>query len=108
MRLLVILVIPFVVDCAFVPGRWSVAPFGPDTYIATNLDRWTTTAESAQHASGYCEERGKTVLPVRWDGHREFVFRCLDEGDPDLKRPAWDTEPAVRIEDARGSRSEQE
>ncbi len=63
-------------------------------------------------ANAYCESLGKVMMPDTIKSAprpvfggalpgTELVFRCLAEGDPDLRRPVMRSVPDVVIEDNR-------
>jgi hypothetical protein len=79
----------------------GVVAMGPDTFMIANSE-WGFTSGSYQkakvlkEASDYCKSIGKEVLPLSTKQNdvelgktpaAEVQFRCLQSGDPELKRP---------------------
>lgn len=92
----------------------QIVPEGPDTFIAYKqaATGFSGTAplkmEAMRDAAKYCEDEGKKYVVVstsetpggafgRYPG-AEVHFRCLNEGDPDLKRPRMEPSPNTVIE----------
>ena len=97
----------------------GVLPVGPDTYSIT------TGASSARggmagargtalkEAGEYCAKAGKQILVQDISASSSFasgfdisqnsnvIFRCLSDGDPELKRPNLEARPDVVIQDRR-------
>lgn len=96
--------------CAYNSG---VVPMGKDTYMLSNT---STTAYASgtqmlaklyQQAAIYCGERNLTVQPIREtskDGapyqkaNAMLQFRCLADGDHELRRPTMENTPDVIIQ----------
>jgi hypothetical protein len=67
--------------------------------------------KAAKEADEYCRSNGKVMLPDhessegvspgRHGPGATLIFRCLEEGDPELRRPRMRSEPDVTIEDRR-------
>lgn len=65
-----------------------------------------TKADAIEEANQYCAEKGKEFLIQRSAGTNsgldyasaEIGFKCLDKGDPDLKRPNLEYAPNIRIQ----------
>ncbi|WP_447892343.1 hypothetical protein [Pseudomonas marginalis] len=90
----------------------GVVPMGQDTYMLAKDGSFTTfgggavKAELYQEANTFCEKKGKQLMPVREASrdsgygryaNAELQFRCLDAGDPELRRPTLKSEPDVKI-----------
>ena len=90
----------------------GVVPIGPDTYMIANSE-WGFTSGGVQkakvmkEASDYCKSIGKKMLPISTNQNdvawgktpaAEVQFRCLNENDPELRRPTLEPVPNVRIE----------
>jgi hypothetical protein len=85
--------------CASAP---EIAPYGKDTFILSVGDTMgmsqpaSLRVQAAQHASSHCARMGK-VMQVRnsndsgiaWltSTSSSLVFSCLDESDPENRRP---------------------
>ena len=94
----------------------TVEPYGPDTYVV-HVGSSQSGAKAHQvairTANQYCVERGLHMLPYSessgsshniWIGPMSdvrFVFRCLSEGDPELRRTDMRSVPDTVIENAR-------
>jgi hypothetical protein len=81
----------------------GVLPMGPDTYsIATSSELGGVIAAkrtAVSEASAFCTNRGQQMVAMQshssvkddWAGdaigHHDFTFRCLNAGDPQLRRP---------------------
>ena len=71
----------------------EIVPFGPETYRIVgyrNSGNVLIAEKTIPEAIKYCESLNKHFMPVqgkqrKWD--YTLIFRCLDENDPDLKRP---------------------
>ena len=92
--------------------KTDTQPFGPDTFIITveqkivgNPNFCTTRSqgelksEGINQAQAKCKEMKKQFMPVSstisgfsFSRIYELTFRCLDEDDPELKRPDKGTE----------------
>ena len=109
MRLLLIPTITLLIAGCSGPG---IVPMGRDMYMVAKDGNFTTfgggavKAELYQEANAFCENKGKQLMPVkevsRDSGYgryanAELQFRCLDVNDPELRRPAMESEPNVKI-----------
>ena len=81
----------------------GVLPMGPDTFsIATSNELGGVIAAkraAVSEASTFCTSRGQQMVAIQsqssvkedWAGdsigHHDFTFRCLNAGDPQLRRP---------------------
>ncbi|MDR4470403.1 MAG: hypothetical protein MRJ68_19255 [Nitrospira sp.] len=63
--------------------------------------------ELFQKADAFCRGHGKQLMPLNTNStdasfsqfaHSEIQFRCLAEGDPELRRPTLEMVPNIRIE----------
>ena len=89
----------------------GVLPIGPDTYSITLFsNQLSARGPALKEAGDYCTQLGKKILvlniddkkvPVGTPGNTDIVFRCLSEGDPELKRPNLEARPDVVIQDRR-------
>ena len=95
----------------------GVLPYGPDTFIISSTAGTTLQTDSGRmkavvkQANEHCASLGKVMMPDAIESRpyvfggpgasASFTFRCLDQGDPDLKRPVMRPNPNVRIEDTR-------
>jgi len=105
-KLLVLLLVCILGGCA---TAGPVVPFGPDTYkISQDGGAFSTcimskgTTSTIQRANKYCQRLGKNFMPISsYTGicSYDLTFRCLDEGDPELKRPDIEFTPDVVVED---------
>jgi hypothetical protein len=86
---------------------------GKDTYMLSNTGAWSWSSgaglkgELFREADAFCRSQGKHLMPINTssnDGsfsrfaHSEIQFRCLVEGDVELRRPMLEMVPNVRIE----------
>lgn len=109
MRLLLASTIVLLIAGCSGPG---IVPMGRDTYMVAKDGSFTTfgggavKAELYQEANAFCENKRKKLMPVkeasRDSGYgryanAELQFRCLDENDPELRRPTMESEPNVKI-----------
>lgn len=92
----------------------GVVPTGPDTFMVAKQSSTgfhsgaSVTADLYREAGEYCAGMGKRILPVnvaavdgvpgRSFANSNLEFRCLYEGDPELRRPNMTPVPNVRIE----------
>jgi hypothetical protein len=91
----------------------GVVPIGPDTYMISKPgDFFTFTGGSVaadlyREAGAYCAQEHKNLMPVHVSASdsgyakvasAELQFRCLADGDPELKRPVMRDTPNVRLE----------
>lgn len=91
-------------------------PIGRDTYMLSNTGAWSWSSGDAlagdlfREAATFCAGQGRQVQPVNMrsvdGGMSRFAqstiqFRCLAEGDPELRRPNLVSRPDVVIEDRR-------
>jgi hypothetical protein len=106
--LMLVAVVLVVAGCA----HSGVVPIGPDTYMVANSE-WGFTSGSVQkakvmkEASDYCISLGKQMLPISTSQNdvafgktpaAEVQFRCLSDGDPELRRPTLQPVPTTVIE----------
>jgi hypothetical protein len=91
--LIFFLVLLFIISGCVTTKIGEIVPFGPKTYRIVGY-RNTGDALIAEitipEAIKYCESLNKHFMPVqgkptKWD--YTLIFSCLDENDPDLKRP---------------------
>ena len=88
-------------------------PMGKDTYMLSNTGAWSWSAgaelkgELFREADAFCRGQGKNLMPESTAtkdanfsqfAHAELQFRCLADGDPELKRPTMVQAPNVVIE----------
>jgi hypothetical protein len=109
-RLVVLSFFLGVVACSQTTG---VLPAGPDTYtVAEHRAPILGGASEAQRvalteANDYCEQQGRKFFPLHMaeqptvqaggPGY-SVTFRCLDPADKELKRPTFQTDPNIVIE----------
>jgi hypothetical protein len=89
---------------------------GPDTYTVSVHAAPARGGESGARkialteANEYCARLGREILVSNLSSHRsthfpggtvEATFNCLSKEDPSLKRPKYQKEPDVVIEDRR-------
>lgn len=95
----------------------GVVSIGPDTFMVAGQSATGFSTGGAvmvdlyREAAAYCTANGRNLLPVNMqsvDGvpGRAFAsgqlqFRCLAEGDPELRRPTMQPVPSTIIEDRR-------
>ena len=99
--------------CASTTG---IVPVGPDTYTVSasaTAERGGTMGArilAIQQAGRYCTSIGRELLVTNittktinrfGEGFSDVIFRCLPQGDPDLRRPDLRAPPNVVIEDRR-------
>lgn len=95
--------------CAF---PTDVLPIGPDTYSVSSRSpqgAGESRASALKVAGQFCTKLGKNILvrDVSFTGGGfdqfsvDLIFRCLSEGDPELKRPNLETRPDVVIQNRR-------
>lgn len=92
-------------------------PVGQDTYMLANTGAWSWSSGAApsgdlfREADAFCRGQGRHLMPVGTNSnngsftdfaHASVQFRCLAEGDPELRRPNLKPAPNVRIEVAPG------
>jgi hypothetical protein len=80
----------------------SPIPLGEDTYMLSNTGAWSWSSGAGLkgdlyiQADAYCRSHGRKLMPLHADSnngsysefaHAEVQFRCLAEGDPNLKPP---------------------
>ncbi|WP_419616281.1 hypothetical protein [Thiolapillus sp.] len=85
----------------------EVVPAGKDTYVVAGEDSVGETSGAIikttlyKKATSYCESIGKKFLPLN-DSKSSYTadlrFRCLEEDDPEYRRPIMESVPNVRIE----------
>lgn len=107
MRLLLVSTIAlFIAGCSG-PG---VVPMGRDNYMIAKDGSFTTfgggavKAELYEEVNAFCESKGKQLVPVK-DASKdsgygryanaELQFRCLNENDPESRRPTMGSEPYI-------------
>jgi hypothetical protein len=89
----------------------TVLPIGPDTYRVsgsayTSFGGYAAgEAEALKTANHYCQSQGRQMLMLSHEGTATIGsgtayinFRCLAEGDRDLKRPTYRPTPNIVIE----------
>ena len=91
----------------------SVTPIGKDTYMLSGTAAWSWSSGAAikadlfREADAFCRNQGKQVMPVSTDSNNgsfsqfaqaEIDFRCLNENDPEFKRPNLEPAPNIRID----------
>jgi hypothetical protein len=94
----VLLAVGLLAGCASVS---PIMPVGPDTYMVSTTapaaGGGNLKAELYQKAGEFCASQKKVLMPVAVassdasfgkKGSAELTFRCLCEGDPELKRPS--------------------
>lgn len=96
-------------------GASTPVMVGKDTYMLHNTDTWSWSSGDGlasdlfQGAGAFCARQNRTVMPMNVStkdggfsnfGHASLVFRCLADGDPELRRPNLRPVPNVRIENA--------
>lgn len=93
----------------------GVVRLGPDTFlVSASADIFRGGGAGARgvalnDAQEHCRKLGKELLTtnlkqggfVGGGGTTEVVFRCLDQGDPELKRPTLERAPDTVIQDNR-------
>lgn len=109
MRQLLVPTIALLISGCSGPG---VVPMGRDTYMIAKEGSFTTfsggavKAELYQQANGFCEGKGKQLMPLKdssidkgYGRHAsaEVQFRCLDGNDPELRRPTMESDPDMKI-----------
>lgn len=109
MRLLLVSTIALLVAGCSGPG---VVPMGRDTYMIAKEGSFTTfsggevKAELYREANTFCESKSKQLMPIKDSSvdkgygrhaNAEVQFRCLDENDPELRRPTMESEPNMKI-----------
>jgi len=98
---LMLVVVPFLAGCA---GVTHVVHTGPDTYMVASHSTMGWSSGSAQKAAAYekandyCKGLGKVMKVINASdsgtggfgkiSSGEVDFRCVNSGDPALKRPA--------------------
>ena len=85
----------------------EVVPAGKDTYVVAGEASVGETSGAIikttlyKKATSYCESIGKKFLPLN-DSKSSYTadlrFRCLEEDDPEYRRPIMESVPNVRIE----------
>lgn len=92
----------------------GVIPYGPDTFTVTAQSELGGMIEAKKKAlsdaNSHCESMNKKLMPVSESSSTpldfvgdpiptyEVTFRCLKDGDPDLRRPNMVKEADVVIE----------
>ena len=91
----------------------SPVPMGKDTYMLTGTGAWSWSSganlkgDLFREADAFCRSQAKQLMPISTtsnDGsfsqfaHADIQFRCLMEGDPELRRPTLEAVPNMRIE----------
>lgn len=108
-RLYSILVVSALSACASGP-----VSMGRDTYMMADTGAWSWSSGAAlkanlyKEADEFCRVKGKEMMPVssrqnnaNMSGtfaHAELQFRCLSQGDPELKRPTMEAAPDIVIQ----------
>ncbi len=93
-------------------GTSEIVPCGPDTYTVTSatagFSDGKVRATVYQRANEFCAKRHLVMVPVSIDSQRgeygkrppvaTLVFRALQPGDPEIKRPIVDRiDQTVRV-----------
>jgi len=91
----------------------GIVPIGPDTYMMSDTGAWSWSsggnlkAGIYKEAYEFCLKEGKVMMPVNTNqtnanfsnfAHAEVQFRCLDKGDPELRRPTMEKTPDIVIQ----------
>jgi len=99
--------------CATTSGTDDIVPIGKDTYMIGRPGGFFTIsgaeveAQLFRDANTFCRSQGKNLMPVSSESRNsapytyataELQFRCLADGDPDLRRPTMKVRPDVTIE----------
>jgi len=101
-----LLILIVVSGCAQSTG---ILKMGPDTYsVITHQDPQfggisVAKKRAINEANQYCTSLGKEILVSNTSlsgstGTVDVTFLCLSKGDPDLRRPVYQTAPDVVIE----------
>ncbi len=114
MRILALLTMGLVLTgCAMSNG---VQKIGPDTYMVSGVAAPIRGGASGAQtvaladANRYCAEQGREIMVTNTAGgamnnigagQANITFRCLEQGDRDLRRPDLRAAPNVVIEDRR-------
>lgn len=110
--LLLLVVLALITACT---GSSGVLVMGPDTFSVTGSASAYRGGYSEgrrialESANAHCSMLGKSILVTNVDTvDREdlapstvVTFRCLNDGDQELRRPSYSAEPDVLIEDRR-------
>jgi hypothetical protein len=80
----------------------EVSPVGPDTYLVRGFN----TEDAARGANEHCAKLQKKLLvtnitPSTSESRATFIFRCLNEDDPEYRRPTFERSPDTVIRDDR-------
>ena len=112
-KLLSLSLLFLVTACATSSG---VQRLGPDTFVVSSQVMFgpgkasSARASALAEAEAFCAKLGKEVLVDEYKtaghamsltGDSEVRFKCLARGDEDLKRPSFQPNPNVIIEDRR-------
>ena len=99
--------------CATSSGTGDITPIGKDTYMLARpggfftLSGGEVKAQLYRDANNYCKSIGRNLMPVSSSSvdsapykyaNAELQFRCLADGDPDLRRPTMVNKPDVTVE----------
>lgn len=91
----------------------EIVPAGKDTYMVTGASHGGAAggkegAAALKAANAHCEKMGKHLQIRRTDSgyslnyaSMNLIFSCLDENDPEYKRPDLRKDPTTIIEDQR-------
>lgn len=84
----------------------SVINMGPETYFVSATAAPVRGGSAAARpialaeANAHCARLKKQIL-VKNIENADVTFRCLEPGDPELKRPEYKKSPDIVIEDSR-------
>ena len=88
----------------------DIIPFGPDTYSISLSSVWGySKARSVVYrkAINFCQSRNQIFMPkneraisnqIVGSESCTLIFRCLNEGDAELRRPEYILEPDIDID----------
>lgn len=85
----------------------GVQEIGPDTYTVSADDLMASKAKGAAYsqASAYCAQSGRKILVIGNASEErgphnvaDVTFRCLGKGDRELRRPRYEDQPDLVIE----------
>ena len=113
-RIVILPSLALLLSCA---PNFPVYPYGPDTYVVhvESFSAAKARGAAVKTANEYCGERNLVMMPDAegseasfdprappWAGPRkdiQFIFRCLDAGDPRLQPPEMRPTQRLIIED---------
>ena len=95
--------------CGAVPRSTGAMKIGPDTYQILARASLAGAGQSQKmafdEANEYCGTMGREMMTIGAQANEyagyQVTFRCLNSGDPELKRPNLETRPDVVIQDRR-------